>query len=60
MSLSINSTPNSLFAQNNLAQAQKSQAKTLQSLSSGQRVNSAADDPATAAIIQQFAARYRI
>jgi len=57
MSLSINSTPNSLFAQNSLAQAQKSQAKTLQSLSSGQRVNSAADDPATAAIIQQFAAQ---
>ena len=57
MSLSINASQTSLFAQNSLSSTRQAQAKTLQSLSSGQRVNSATDDPAVAAIIQQFAAQ---
>lgn len=57
MPLPINTNQNSLFAQSRLDNTRQAEAKTLQSLSSGQRVNSAADDPAVATIIQQFAAQ---
>ena len=53
----INSNSAGLFAQNSTSQAQAAQAKSLQSLSTGSRINSAKDDAAGAAIIQQFAAQ---
>ncbi|MBB5019745.1 flagellin [Chitinivorax tropicus] len=56
MAISINST-SSLFSQNKLNDIQQSQNKTLQSLSTGKRINSAATDPAGSAIIEQFAAQ---
>lgn len=42
----------SAMAQDNLAQAQKIVTQTVQSLSTGKRINGAADDPATLAISQ--------
>lgn len=57
MALSINSNQPSLFSQNKLNDIQQSQAKTLQSLSTGKRINSAATDPAGSAIVEQFAAQ---
>lgn len=57
MSLSINTNQPSLFAQNKLSDIRQAQAGALRSLSSGQKINSAADNPAAAAIIQQFAAQ---
>jgi len=42
---------------NSLSSAQEAQAQSLEQLSSGKRVNSAADDPAASAIINQFAAQ---
>ena len=57
MSLSINTNQTSLFAQNQLGEIRQSQAGALRSLASGQRINSAAENPAVAAIVQQFAAQ---
>lgn len=54
---SINTNLGSLNAQNQLGAAQASQHKSLESLSSGKRINSAATDPAGSAIVQIFAAQ---
>jgi flagellin len=54
MSLVLNTNINSLNAQNNLAGSQASLSQALQRLSSGLRINSAADDAAGLAISQQF------
>jgi flagellin len=54
MSLVLNTNINSLTAQNNLAGSQASLATSLTRLSSGLRINSAADDAAGLAISQQF------
>lgn len=54
MAMSINTTP--LTGQSRLAE-QQSLTRTQKSLSSGQQINSAADNPAEAAIVQQFAAQ---
>ena len=54
MSLVLNTNINSLNAQNNLAGSQATLAQALQRLSSGLRINSAADDAAGLAISQQF------
>jgi flagellin len=50
MSLSINTNISSLIAANNLASTQQSQATSMQRLTSGFRINSAADDAAGLAI----------
>jgi flagellin len=50
MTWSINTNNSSLYAQQGLATAQSGLSKTIQSLSTGLRVNSAADDPAGYAI----------
>ena len=54
MSLVLNTNINSLNAQNNLAGSQATLAQALQRLSSGLRINSAAEDAAGLAISQQF------
>ena len=54
MSLVLNTNINSLTAQNNLASSQASLSQSLTRLSSGLRINSAADDAAGLAISQQF------
>src|SRR6202051_2457751 len=54
MSLVLNTNINSLNAQNNLTSSQASLSQALQRLSSGLRINSAADDAAGLAISQQF------
>ena len=54
MALVLNTNINSLTAQNNLAGSQANLATALQRLSSGLRINSAADDAAGLAISQQF------
>src|SRR5271154_3720382 len=54
MSLVLNTNINSLVAQNNLTGSQASLAQALTRLSSGLRINSAADDAAGLAIAQQF------
>ena len=54
MSLVLNSNIASLNAQNNLSTSQASLSQSLQRLSSGLRINSAADDAAGLAISQQF------
>jgi flagellin len=54
MSLVLNTNINSLNAQNSLAGSQASLSQALQRLSSGLRINSAADDAAGLAISQQF------
>jgi len=50
MSLSINTNISSLTAAKNLANSQKSLATSMQRLTSGLRINSAADDAAGLAI----------
>jgi len=54
MALVLNTNIASLNAQNNLAGSQASLSQALQRLSSGLRINSAADDAAGLAISQQF------
>jgi flagellin len=54
MSLVLNTNIASLNAQNNLSGSQASLSQALQRLSSGLRINSAADDAAGLAISQQF------
>jgi len=54
MSLVLNTNIGSLNAQNNLTGSQASLSQSLQRLSSGLRINSAADDAAGLAISQQF------
>ncbi len=54
MSLTLNTNIASLNAQNNLSTSQASLSTSLQRLSSGLRINSAADDAAGLAISQQF------
>jgi flagellin len=54
MSLVLDTNINSLNAQNNLAGSQAQLSQALQRLSSGLRINSAADDAAGLAIAQQF------
>ena len=54
MSLVLNTNISSLNAQNNLTSSQASLSQSLQRLSSGLRINSAADDAAGLAISQQF------
>src|SRR5271154_3181771 len=54
MSLVLNTNINSLVAQNNLTGSQASLSQALTRLSSGLRINSAADDAAGLAIAQQF------
>jgi flagellin len=54
MSLVLNTNIGSLNAQNNLSTSQASLSQALQRLSSGLRINSAADDAAGLAISQQF------
>jgi len=54
MSLVLNTNISSLTAQNNLTSSQASLSQSLQRLSSGLRINSAADDAAGLAISQQF------
>ncbi len=54
MALVLNTNINSLVAQNNLASSQASLGQALTRLSSGLRINSAADDAAGLAISQQF------
>jgi flagellin len=54
MSLVLDTNINSLNAQNNLAGSQASLSQSLERLSSGLRINSAADDAAGLAISQQF------
>jgi flagellin len=54
MSLILNTNISSLNAQNNLTSSQASLSQSLQRLSSGLRINSAADDAAGLAISQQF------
>src|SRR6202142_2517487 len=54
MSLVLDTNINSLNAQNNLSGSQASLSQSLERLSSGLRINSAADDAAGLAISQQF------
>jgi flagellin len=54
MALVLGTNINSLTAQNNLASSQASLSQSLTRLSSGLRINSAADDAAGLAISQQF------
>jgi flagellin len=54
MSLTLNTNIDSLNAQRNLTKSQSSLATSLQRLSSGLRINSAADDAAGLAISNQF------
>jgi flagellin len=54
MSPVLNTNISSLNAQNNLTSSQASLSQSLQRLSSGLRINSAADDAAGLAISQQF------
>jgi flagellin len=54
MSLVLNTNISSLNAQNNLTSSQASLSQSLERLSSGLRINSAADDAAGLAISQQF------
>src|SRR5581483_6189147 len=59
MALGINTNVNSLEAQRNLQSTQMSLATSLQRLSSGLRINSAADDAAGLAIAERFTAQIR-
>ena len=54
MALTLNTNIDSLTAQNNLSGSQALLSQSLQRLSSGLRINSAADDAAGLAISQQF------
>jgi flagellin len=57
MGLTINTNVASLLAQNNLASSQSALATSIQRLSSGMRINSAADDAAGLAISQRMTAQ---
>src|ERR1700723_4255845 len=57
MSLVLNTNISSLNAQNNLSGSQASLSQSLERLTSGFRINSAADDAAGLAISQQFTAQ---
>lgn len=57
MMINPNNNFAALSAQNNTVRSQGAQEASLQKLSSGARINSAKDDAAGAAIIQQFAAQ---
>jgi flagellin len=59
MALGINTNVLSLNAQRNLSTSQSSLATSLQRLSSGLRINSAADDAAGLAIAERFTAQIR-
>jgi len=59
MALSINTNVASLNAQRNLSGSQSTLAKSLQRLSSGLRINSAADDAAGLAISDRFTTQIR-
>src|SRR6201747_2683150 len=59
MSMSVNTNLFSLNAQRNLAGSQSSLATSMQRLSSGLRINSAADDAAGLAISQRMGAQVR-
>ena len=59
MSLSVNSNVISLNAQRNLSMSQSSLATSMQRLSSGLRISSAADDAAGLAISQRMSAQVR-
>ncbi|PHV13478.1 flagellin N-terminal helical domain-containing protein [Chitinimonas sp. BJB300] len=53
----VNSSLPSLGIQQSLGKSQEAQNRQIEQLSSGKRVNRAADDPAASAIISQFAAQ---
>jgi len=57
--LSINSNVSSLVAQNNLSETTKNLQQSYERLSSGKRINSAADDPAGLAISSRMTAQVR-
>ncbi|QLI80373.1 flagellin FliC [Chitinibacter fontanus] len=57
MALGLNTNVTSLSAQRYTTNTQDAQARTLNALSSGKRINSAADDAAGSAIIERFAAQ---
>ena len=59
MAMSINTNLNSIEAQRNLMKSQSSLATSMQRLSSGLRINSAADDSAGLAISQRMTAQVR-
>ncbi len=59
MAITINSNTSSLEAQRNLAKTQAAQATNFQRLSSGMRINSAADDAAGLAISENLNAQVR-
>jgi flagellin len=59
MSMSVNTNLFSLNAQRNLSKSQSSLATSMQRLSSGLRINSAADDAAGLAISQRMSAQVR-
>ena len=59
MALYINTNTSSLEAQRNLASTQKAQATSFQRLSSGMRINSAADDAAGLGISESLTAQVR-
>ena len=59
MALYVNTNTASLFAQRQLGKSQMGQQKSLQRLSTGLRINSAADDAAGLAISTQFTAKIR-
>lgn len=54
---SVSTNQASLVGQRNLNDVQDAQRRTLNQLSSAKRINSAADDPAASAIVEQFAAQ---
>ncbi|WP_373975869.1 flagellin [Chitinibacter sp. SCUT-21] len=57
MAIGLNTNLNALSAQRYSSGAQEAQSKTLTALSSGKRINSAADDAAGSAIVERFAAQ---
>jgi flagellin len=59
MPLYVNTNVSSLFAQNNLSKAQAGVDKSLQRLSTGMRINSAADDAAGLAVGTRFKSQMR-
>ena len=59
MALYVNTNTASLFAQRQLGKSQMGQQKSLQRLSTGLRINSAADDAAGLAISTKFSTKVR-
>jgi len=59
MALRINTNPQSLAAQRNLSDTRRTQQKSLEKLSSGERINRAADDAAGLAISEKLKAEIR-